>query len=280
MSDAITRTNALGRDNLAVDQLFVNDLNPNQMSDTEFNLLHDNIERMGITDPILVRPMGDRYRIVGGAHRFEVAKLLGFTHVPCTIIHDPNFDDDQEKFQIVRHNVIKGKMTPEKFMRLYDSLGNKYTEQVLKDAFGFAEEAEFKKLLKQVEKNLPEDLKQTFKEASKNVKDIDDLSKILQGLFSKHGDSLPYGYLLIDFGGKESVWLRMEDRTRKAVYALGGVCRSRQRTMDDLVGGLIRLVVDGKLDEYLTTIESETKPVQIPSDGVELPTAEFLESLK
>lgn len=279
MKTGIEKTQALKRVMLPVASLFVNDLNPNVMSDIEFNLLYDNIERLGIVDAIMVRPVGDKYRIVGGAHRFEVAKLQAFEDVPCTIVDHDDFDDDAEKFQIVRMNVIRGQMTPDKFFKLYTSLSSKYTDEILKDSFGFADEAEFRRLLKSVQKGLPADMQEVFKEESKNVKTIDDLARMLNRLYTKYGDTLPYGYMLMDFGDKESVWLRMSEKTREALYEVGALCRSKQRTMDSILGGVVQLIASGEMQDQIQKIVDDTSEVVLDKSAPELPTEEFLASL-
>lgn len=276
MSDAISKTQDLGRISINIELLEPNPENPNEMSEREFNLLYDNIEKMGITDPILVRPIENgRYRIVGGHHRWEVAKLLGFEQVPCTVVNDPTFDEDQEKFQVVRMNVIRGHLSPQKFLSMYESLQSKYTDDVMQESFGFAEEEEFKKLISTVKKSLPKEMQKEFQKASEELKTIDDLSKLLNRLFTKYGDTLPYGYMLLDFGGKESIWLRMGNETRKAVLAVGKRCVEENRTVDDLIGGMIRLMAAGKLQDQLVQLIASSNPVQIPA-GVEMPTAETL----
>ena len=101
---SLDKTQNLQRKDLPINDLEPNLNNPNEMSEQQFNMLYDNIERMGITDPILVRPLKEKkgkYRIIGGHHRWEVAKIFGYEEVPCTIVNDPNFDDDMEKFQMV-----------------------------------------------------------------------------------------------------------------------------------------------------------------------------------
>ena len=167
---------------------------------------------MGITDPILVRPHPEKeglYRIVGGKHRWEVAKLLDFKEIPCTVVTDETFSEDKEKFQIVRHNIIHGKMSPQKFMKLYNSLTNEYSADAAAEMFGFVDEEEFQKLINQTAKSLPIELQQEFKDAAKEIKTIDDLSKLLNSMFARYGDSLPYGYMVVDYGCKHSFWLRM-----------------------------------------------------------------------
>lgn len=172
------KTKALKRKMVPITKLFPNNTNPNVMSTAEFNLLYDNIEKMGITDPILVRvhpKIKGSFRIVGGEHRWEVAKLLDFVEVPVTIVDDPDFDDDQEKFQLVRHNIIHGKMSPKKFLKLYESLSKKYADDVVAESFGFVEEEDFKKIISQTAKGLPKEMQEEFKEAAKEIKTIDGL---------------------------------------------------------------------------------------------------------
>ena len=77
--------------------------------------------------------------IVGGHHRHKAASYLGFEEGPITIIMDPEFDEEQAEFQLVRMNAIHGKLDPQAFFQLYQGLQEKYSDEVLQDAFGFAE---------------------------------------------------------------------------------------------------------------------------------------------
>lgn len=52
----------------------------------DFLLLRDSIKTDGILVPLLVRPKGDRYELVDGAHRFECASQLGLKVVPCNVM--------------------------------------------------------------------------------------------------------------------------------------------------------------------------------------------------
>jgi ParB/RepB/Spo0J family partition protein len=275
--EAIDKTQTLGRLNLPTDQLEGNPNNPNEMSDQEFNLLCDNIEKMGLTDPILVRPLpSGKYRIVGGHHRWEVAKLLGFKDVPCTVVTDPAFDEDQEAFQLVRMNTIRGHLSPQKFIQMYQSLAPKYADEVMQESFGFASEEEFQKLLVSVKKTLPKELQTDFTKAATELKTIDDLSKLLNRLFMAYGNTLPFGYMLMDFGGKDSVWLRMEAKTRKDLLQVCKTCVMQNRTVDDIIGGLLRMAASGRLADEIAELVKKTPQVLIP-EGVTVPTKEVLE---
>lgn len=268
---AITRTESLLRVDLPIDSLLPNELNPNEMSEQEFNMLYDNVEKVGITDPILVRPLGDpgaincTYKIVGGHHRWEVAKLLGFETVPVTIINDPDFDEDAEKFQVVRHNVIRGKLSPAKFLTLYKSLESKYSEQMAQEMFGFASEEEFKRLIQSTANSLPPDMKKEFMAASKELKTVDDLAGLLNRLFTAYGDTVPYGYMIFDYGGHDHVWLRMKKHQRDHFASFANYCVGYEVEAGLVMSGVLQLIAQGKLsqealDEYVSTLPKVEKP--------------------
>jgi len=262
------KTKALKRVFLPIEVLFVNELNPNEMTDSQFNLLFDNMGRTGFTDPLLVRRIGDRYRIIGGAHRFEVAKLHGLKEVPATIIDDPDFDEDQEKYQIVRMNVIRGKMSPQSFFKLYESLDKKYSAEVMSESFGFVKEEEFRKLIGTISKSLPKINQSGFVKAALELKTIEGLSKLLNSMFTKYGDTLPYGYMVLDFGGKDSVWLRMGNETKKAMDVVGKICIDNNRTVDSIIGGLVQLIAQGKLSEQVKWLVENSPEVKVEENGL------------
>jgi hypothetical protein len=244
MSTAQEKTANLKRINIPIEKLIPNKQNPNEMSDAEFNMLADNFEKTGFTDPALVRALPDgNYRIVGGHHRVEVAKLYDFKEIPCTVIDDPDFDEDQEKFQVVRMNVIRGRMSPQKFLDLFNSLGNKYTHDIMQEAFGFTDQEQFNKLVGQMATSLPKEMQSEFKKAAEDVKTIDGLSNLLNSMFAKYGDTLPFNYLLMDYGGKDSIWLRMHGSSRKELLDLAKHCLLAGVTLDSVMTGAIKHVL-------------------------------------
>jgi hypothetical protein len=277
---AIDRTKQLERKDLAIGLLVKNEANPNKMRPREFDLLCDNIEKTGLTDPILVRPLAkgkkepQLYRIVGGHHRYDAAAFLGFENVPCTVINDPAFDEHAERFQMVRMNVIRGRLDAQAFFDLYQQLSEEYSDEVLQDAFGFAEETEFRKLIDQTAKQLPDPaLQKQFKEAAKEIKTIDGLSKLLNEMFAKYGDTLPYGFMVFDHAGQRSVWLQVDGKTIKAFDVVGKMCIDRRRTVDDLMGRLVQAIAQGELEDLVERLVDDTPEVELPT-GLTMPTKE------
>lgn len=279
MADAIQKTENLERGFVGTDLLEKNPYNPNAMDVESFNLLVDNIERVGLTDPILVIPHPEKegmFRIVGGEHRWEAAKLLGFDEVPVTIIKDESFTEDESKFQIVRHNIIHGKMSAKKFTDLYNSLTEEYTEEVASMMFGFTDEEEFKKLLTSTRKSLPPELKKQFDEAKAEIKTIEDLSTLLNRLFSTYGDTLPYGYMIVDFDGKDSIWLRLKVSDRKNFLDLCAKARQANRTVDSLMSHILRMLASGQADSILEEAIQKSNFVDMSKLGDDKhPTEDF-----
>lgn len=249
---ASDKTKTLIRQDVEVALLEKADVNPNEMSEVAFNLLYDNIERMGVTDPILVRKhpsIDGHYRIVGGHHRVEVAILLGMDTVPCTIITDPAFDDDLEKFQVVRHNIIRGKMSPQKFMKLYTTLEGKYSDDIASEMFGFSSEEDFKKLVQATIRSLPPDMQDSFTEAVKEIRTIDGLASLLNRLFNDYGDTLPYGFMVFDFGGHDNVWLRMAKKQKEDFKSLASYCKKTNKSVDQVMTVILQLIAQNNLSQ-------------------------------
>lgn len=151
----------------------------------------------------------------------------------------------------------------------------------MQDAFGFAEEAEFKRLLQQTSKSLTDPaMKKKFNEAAKEIKTIDGLAKVLNSLFTKYGDTVPYGFMVFDYGGKESMWLRVESKTLGSLKAIGQICIENRRTVDDVIGRVVQLIAHGDLTDVLKKIVDETDEVDIP-EGIQVaPTKNNLEQIE
>lgn len=299
---------------LPVQNLFVTEHNPNKMNTREFDLLVENMQRVQVTDAILVFPldlplfkkvwakhriavMSEEeagpaqeafeaelnlenlgFRIVGGHHRVQGAKYLEWQRIPCTVIVDAAFDQEEADIQLMRHNAIRGKLDPQAFFNLYEKYASKgYGEDVVQEMFGFADDAEFKKLIAQAAKSLPKEIQSTFKEAAEEIKTIDGLAKLLNRMFTQYGDTLPYGYLIVDYGSEHSIWLRNAKKTHDALQLLGGACMTEGKVLDDVVGALIQAAAKGEIPEVLTRALENAKSAKLPEGLTVLPTHENIE---
>ena len=199
---------------------------------------------------------GQTFRIVGGHHRYDAAAYIGFDEVPVTVIMDPEFDDEQERFQLVRMNAIRGKLDPQAFFALYSKLSDKYSDAIMQDAFGFAEEAEFKRLIAQTAKMLPDkELQEKFKEAAQEIKTVDGLSKLLNEMFTKYGDTLPLRLhdLRLRRPAVDVAADRGQDHERPRPDRQP-LHRASNRTVDDVMGGVVQPIAKGELTDQVEAL--------------------------
>lgn len=227
---------------LPVDQLQVNAWNPNEMTETEFDLLVEQIKTVGFVNPLQVVPLTNGlYRVIGGAHRLQAAKVLGMPKVPCTLLSDARWEDeDLQKFATVRLNQLHGHAEPNKMIALYREMAAKYGEKSLQRMFAYTEEDAWKKLVRQVKKSikgsaLPDEAKKKFNNEAKDAKTVDDLSMILNRIFNEHGDTLKYSFLIFSFGGKEHVYVAMSTKTKQAVDQVLTFCKEWDRDLNQVI---------------------------------------------
>lgn len=75
----------------SVQELSISDIDPNEAQPRQtfekesLAQLAESIKQVGILQPILVVPSGNRYRIVAGERRFRAARMAGLTKVPAII---------------------------------------------------------------------------------------------------------------------------------------------------------------------------------------------------
>lgn len=198
-----------------LDVIEPNEWNPNRQDDAVFNATVENIQETGMLQPILIVTIGDgRYRIIDGEHRYEACKLLGYETIDA-IIQD--FDEDVQKFQTMRFNLLKGKIDPVKFTKLFNELAGKYGEDMTKQMMMFVDEKAFEQAYLDIKKGLPKELKKKLEETKAELKTIDDLSRILNELFSKYGDTLAQNFMVFSFGGRTHLWVQMGDKLKKVL---------------------------------------------------------------
>ena len=104
---------------LGVEKLTPNPWNPNRMSSEMQAKLKAYIEREGLVEPLVVRPKGEQYEILGGFHRWQIAQELGFKTVPCVIA---DLDDRRAKILTINLNELKGASLPNLLANLIHDL--------------------------------------------------------------------------------------------------------------------------------------------------------------
>jgi len=105
---------------LRVDLLDPNPWNPNRMTPEIRAKLRLNLQRDGFVAPIVVRPLGDRFQIINGEHRFLIAKELGYQTIPCVVLE--KLDDRRARILTVNLNELGGDPVPALLAKLLHEL--------------------------------------------------------------------------------------------------------------------------------------------------------------
>jgi hypothetical protein len=217
--------------------------NPNEMNSEEFDMLVENIKEVGFIDYPQVVPMVDgSYRIIGGAHRWQAARVLGLKKIPCVLLsHERWTDEDLQKFVTVRLNTLHGRINPEKMVALHREMAAKYGDKAMRRMFAYTDKAGWQKIVKQMKKGMksagmPKQAQDKFEEATKDAKTVNDLGHVLNHLFNEYGDTLEYSFMVFDYGGKEHLYIAMSKKTKRVMDRVMEVCRSWGRDVNEVVG--------------------------------------------
>lgn len=233
---------------ISLDKIRPNAWNPNEMGMFELNKLAEDMADIGFLQPILVVPAEDgTYRIIDGEHRYEVAKLCDYTEIPAIVVKKDAIvsDEDRQKFQTVRMNRLRGKLNRRKLDALIEDLLQRHSATEVAEGLVFEDDSYIQELVAKARESLPtEELKKEFDKVKDDVRTIDDLTVLLNRLYLKYGETLDYGYMVFDFGGKDHLWVRLgtkadfllikdkADMVREAGYSFPSAVVALFKTLD------------------------------------------------
>lgn len=105
---------------LPVDAIDANPWNPNRMDDFMRDKLRQMIAAQGFTKPVIVRECGERYEIIDGEHRWNIAKELGFSKVP--VVNLGAVDDVEARLMTIQLNETHGESQTEDLVRVVSDI--------------------------------------------------------------------------------------------------------------------------------------------------------------
>ncbi len=81
--------------------------------------LANSIKQVGILEPLLVRPQGNKYDVIAGTRRLAAAKKIGLKEVPCII---KDMDDETALIVSLSENIQRGDLGEEDIVEAYKIL--------------------------------------------------------------------------------------------------------------------------------------------------------------
>lgn len=114
---------------LPLDAIDANPRQPREVFDEEeIEGLATSIRDLGVLQPIVVRPLGDRYELIAGERRLRAARLAGLERIPAVVRHT---EDSQLLKEALVENIHRVQLNPLEEAAAY--------AQLLED-FGFTQE--------------------------------------------------------------------------------------------------------------------------------------------
>jgi ParB family transcriptional regulator, chromosome partitioning protein len=94
-----------------------------ELSESSLEELANSIRSTGILQPVLVRPMGDRYQLIAGERRWRAARLAGIENVPAVV---RNIEDEEALELALAENLLREQLNPLEVAHAYDQLQKKF----------------------------------------------------------------------------------------------------------------------------------------------------------
>ena len=255
----------LALEHVDIEKLVPNPWNPQTMNQEEFDRLVDEISSVGFIAPIQVVPLDDgTYQILGGEHRWKAAKVIGLKTLPCAVLTDKKWrEDDLKKFTSTRLNLIQGRLDPTKFLTLYNEMVEKYGSDAMSRLFGFTDDSALQKVLggvrKGIKRSLPKEMQNEFDKAAKDVKTVEDLSKIIQNLFAKFGSTVSQNFMIFSYGAKQHLYIAMNKEMKAGMDKVVECCRKSGEDINDFMAPLIEMYVEEAKDRLKRMEETAEK---------------------
>lgn len=238
-----------------------NPWNPNEMKEREFERLIREISESGMIAPIQVVPMNGRYRIIGGAHRFQVCQLLEYETIPAVILSDEKWQDEGlQRLETVRLNIIKGGLNAEKMIELYNDVSDQYGDEAMADLLGFTDERALAKIIGDVKRTMKDDglpdeaideLDHQAEKIGDSGKFLDRLGEILEKIYTTYGSTVDNRFIYFDWGGKRHLYVEVTGPTFKRVQGVMDKVAALGLNADKFFKGL--------MDEALKSLKDMSK---------------------
>ncbi len=213
--------------------------NPNEQDGATFGSLVQSIKELGFVEPLLVRRQTDSsaYDIVSGAHRYEAAKVLAMEQVPCIVVD--GLSDDDVKMLLVRMNMLRGRLNPWKFTRMFNEMRKKYSPEELRARMALSSEEAFKRVYLDVRKSLPPEVQRKLDAAKEEIQDVEGLARMVQRLMAEHGEDLKAHFIVFQFGGNQHLLVEATSRTWANLERIVAECREKKLDINAYVNALL-----------------------------------------
>ena len=226
--------------------------NPNRQDLPVFNALVEGIRGYGFLEPVLVAPLDEEdgtYVLISGEHRWRAAQAAGIDKIPAVVVS--GWEEDDRKVHLVRMNALRGKLDPERFTQLWNKLKQRYSEEELRRKLGYGgREAELRRLIKEVRETLPKAQQDDFDKRAERIRSVEDLTAVVQSLFSRYGSTVSHHFILFSFGGKVHLMVRADKQHFEPIRQLAKWCRDNEVQLDTVLAEMASEYLQRKENDH------------------------------
>lgn len=245
---------------IPVEELRPNTWNPNAMSDDEFDRLCREIVDVGFLDPLIVVPVSENdgppyYRILGGEHRYRAAQVLGMEAVPCIVLSEPRFQDEElQKALTMRLIFLKGSPDPVKLMVLVKEFMQKRSAEATRDAFAFVRKDAWDKMIFQMrgrlkEAGVPAPALKEFDQKTADARTAKDLGVIVKQIMDSYKNTLAVGFMVFSHEGKKHTYIPTSARTQATLDRLMAYLHATNTHADTVFGPMLEQALEGLIEK-------------------------------
>ena len=198
-----------------------NDYNPNEMDDSVFNSLSEDLSQEELDQPIVVREVDGKYIIVDGEHRWRAAKVNGYPQVYISV---KDIDERAAKIATVRRNALRGNLNPVAFTKLVKNLAEGSSLEELKTKMAMREKEFNKAFLGMTEQKQIDVENFEGKDVSaKKAAVVANLSEMVRHIMLNHAEDMESGYIYFMHKGTAHLMVSMDSNLKKAVVELHSI---------------------------------------------------------
>lgn len=260
---------------IAADRIKQLPANPNAMTEKVFQRTVRNIQEEGFVEPLYLARMGTELRrlyltpdedgdggewfmLIGGHHRYRAGLTLDMDLFPA-IVKD-GLSDKQVKAQCARMNRLKGKVDVRKLLAIYEELSAEDGDEFAADQMALMDQAEVKRMMRDARESLPEPLREKLDARSSSIGTVDDLTRAIAEILAAHGDTVPNGYLLFEFGSQTHWRIETTAQLKSRMEMLSAAAVKFHVKLPDLLSAAI-----ASIEKDLAAI-AETLPPIVEAD--------------
>lgn len=110
------------------------------------------------------------------------------------------------------------------------------------EEMAFTDPDELTEMIEAARDSLDPSMQNEFDKAKDEIKTVDDLTNLLNRLFTRFGDTLPANFMMLDFGGKKHLWVRMRKEDFPKIQSLAHDIMGYGVTFDSFLSHLLTTV--------------------------------------